>query len=80
MCADLKLSNVLFDVDCTTKHIDDLLLTDGPPILEGKCNIYDKQYPIIRSQPIPHKFAWNTSRHLTELLDITLTDFGHGAV
>lgn len=80
MCVDLQLSNVLLQGPHANKDIAKLLYTDGPPVVEGMCEINNKQYPIIRSQPIPHKFFWNSSPHLTELLNITLTGFGQGAV
>jgi serine/threonine-protein kinase SRPK3 len=54
------------------------LRIDGPPAIDGEFELSGKRYPIVRSQPLPHEFPWDASRHLTELLNVYLTDFGHG--
>lgn len=74
---DLKLDNVLFGPGHDNPGIDALLL-DEPPAVDGEFELYGKRYPIMRSQPLRHKFPWDASRHLTELLSVYLTDFSHG--
>jgi serine/threonine-protein kinase SRPK3 len=75
---DLRLNNVLFCCSCSKADIEAQLRADGPPVIDGEFEFSGKQYPIMRSQPLPHKFPWNASRHLTELLTVYLTDFGDG--
>jgi hypothetical protein len=75
--ADLKLDNVLFDHPYSDADIDALLLNE-PLAVDGEFELHGKQYPILRSQPLTHKFPWDASRHLTEVLNVYLTDFSHG--
>jgi hypothetical protein len=77
MFTDLKLDNVLFGSGHDDADIDALLL-DEPLAVDGEFELYGKRYPIMRSQPLRHKFPWDASRHLTELLSVYLTDFSHG--
>jgi hypothetical protein len=74
---DLKLDNALFALAHSQADIETLLLNE-PPAVNGEFELDDKRYPIMLSQPLSHKFPWDASRHLTELLSVYLTDFSHG--
>ena len=68
---DLKLDNVLFALAYSPA-------LDEPLAVTGEFELHGKRYPIVRSQPLSHKFPSDATRHLTELLSVYLTDFSHG--
>lgn len=69
---------MLFYCPYSKANIEAQLRADGPPAIDGEFEFSGKQYSIMRSQPLPHKFPLHASRHLTELLTVYLTDFGDG--
>ena len=38
----------------------------------------EQKYPILASQPIPYKWAWDTGHHLAELMTFVLIDLSRG--
>jgi serine/threonine-protein kinase SRPK3 len=77
-CIDLKLDNVLFNIACDDESIGAWLSKSGPSTIDGEFEFEGQLLPIVRSQPIPHGFRWDQSPSVTELLNVTLIDFGHG--
>jgi hypothetical protein len=49
-----------------------------PPKILGEFDLDGEKYPILASQPIPHRWTWDTPPHLAELMSFTLIDLGQG--
>jgi serine/threonine-protein kinase SRPK3 len=75
---DIKGDNILFNaLGGRDEEIERTLATDPPKILD-EFDLDGEKYPILASQPIPHKWTWDTPPHLTELMSFTLIDLGQG--
>jgi hypothetical protein len=53
-------------------------LEANPAEVEGQTQLEGESYPIIKSQPIPNGYTWDTSAFEAEKMIIYLADFGHG--
>lgn len=53
-------------------------LEANPAEVEGQTEIEGEIYPILKSQPIPNEYTWDTSAFEAEKMIIHLTDLGHG--
>lgn len=53
-------------------------LDANPAEVEGQIQLEGESYPIIKSQPIPNGYAWDTSAFEAEKMIIYLVDLGHG--
>jgi len=76
---DVKLDNLLFGNSLFPS--DDEMqqyLETNPAEVEGQTQLEGESYPIIKSQPIPNGYAWDTSAFEAEKMIIYLTDLGHG--
>ena len=74
---DLKPDNVLF-LDGTAPDSIRKLLNDSPLSVDGEFELNSVNYPIIRSQPLPHQWSCDDPAMLVELYTVRLIDFGHG--
>ncbi|KAF8960604.1 kinase-like protein [Flammula alnicola] len=73
---DIKGDNILFNaLGGKDEEIERILAADPPKIL-GEFDLDGEKYPILASQPIPHKWTWDTPPHLAELMSFTLIDLG----
>ncbi|KAI9057489.1 kinase-like protein [Trametes sanguinea] len=75
---DVKLDNLLFGN--SLYPTDDALasyLQSTPPEFEGEVDLDGQKYPLVKPQPIPHVFKWDTSAFEAETMIIYLTDLGH---
>ena len=75
---DLKLDNILFNIACDDASIGAWFSDVGTSTIDGEFELEGQLLPIVRSQPIPHGIRWDQSPSVTELLNVTLVDFGHG--
>ncbi|KAI0806864.1 kinase-like domain-containing protein [Fomes fomentarius] len=75
---DVKMDNLLFGNSLYSSD-DDLrhYLESSPPKVEGDVNLDGQTYPLVKSQPIPHRYTWDTSAFEAETMTIYLTDLGH---
>ncbi|KAG7088683.1 hypothetical protein E1B28_012654 [Marasmius oreades] len=75
---DLKLSNLLFGnfLYSDNKALEAYLETHPPETL-GDFELEGKRYPIVKEQPIPHQYTWETSAFEAEKFIVYLIDFGH---
>ena len=53
-------------------------LEANPAEVEGQTQLEGEDYPIIKSQPIPNSYAWDTSAFEAETMIIYLAGLGHG--
>jgi len=74
---DLKPENVLFGGGTAPKAIQKLLKV-APLAIEGQIELSGERYPLIRSQPISHRFKWDDPSKIVELYFVQLVDFGNG--
>lgn len=74
---DVKPDNILFWFSQTPEMIERELVE--APLVEGHVSLAGKNYPIVRSQPIPHNWHWDDSGHTVELFRFCLNDLGQGA-
>ncbi|CDO70010.1 hypothetical protein BN946_scf184354.g12 [Trametes cinnabarina] len=75
---DVKLDNLLFGNSLYPS--DDALshyLQATPPEFEGEVDLDGQKYPIVKPQPIPHVYKWNTSAFEAETMIIYLVDLGN---
>ena len=77
---DIKLDNLLFgnslyplDEDLTRFFESHPVETDGSFELDGE------SYPMLKPQPIPNPYKWDTSAFEAEKMIIYLTDYGQGS-
>lgn len=73
---DIKPDNILFG-GVSDERVEMVLSTEDVKI-EGEINIDGKPWPILRSQPIPHTFTPDSTRHDAETVLIELVDLGQG--
>src|ERR1700691_3757364 len=74
---DIKPDNVLFSEGTDPKTLETLLDQD-PQVVDGEFELKGVNYPIMRSQPIPHPFRWNDPGILVETYPVCLMDFSNG--
>ncbi|KAI0056777.1 kinase-like protein [Artomyces pyxidatus] len=71
--ADMKADNVL----CCGPSMAEIeeTLKNEPVFIYGDFEVWGRQYPIFRSQPLQADFAWNTSPSDSERIAVVLSDF-----
>jgi hypothetical protein len=74
---DVKSDNFLFNEGTDTKTLE-TFLGQNPQVVDGEFELKGVNYPIMRSQPIPHPFRWNDPGILVETYPVCLTDFSNG--
>ncbi|KAF9066091.1 kinase-like protein [Rhodocollybia butyracea] len=72
---DLKLDNILFNMIRGDPHVEEQLSSESV-IEDGEVEVKGQKYPILRSQPIHHGYAWDVTPFLAELMSFCLTDLG----
>jgi len=74
---DVKLDNLLLGSALHSSDEDlDRFLESHPAETDGSFELDGETYPIIKSQPIPHGYSWDTSAFEAELMLIYLVDYG----
>ncbi|KAI0029591.1 kinase-like protein [Vararia minispora EC-137] len=72
---DVKLDNILFNSVKGDNDVEDRLKTETVAV-EGEVEIKGETYPVLRSQPIRHDFAWDASPFISEIMQFVLVDLG----
>ncbi|EIW60025.1 kinase-like protein [Trametes versicolor FP-101664 SS1] len=72
---DLKLDNILFSRVGSDKDVDSELKSN-PAIADSELEMEGKNYPLFRSQPLPHGHAWDASPSQAEAMQFTIIDLG----
>ncbi|KAH9929341.1 kinase-like domain-containing protein [Fomitopsis serialis] len=74
---DVKLDNLLFGNSLYYWEEDlDRFLEANPAETDGSFELDGESYPLLKSQPIPHGYSWDTNAFEAELMLIYLVDYG----
>jgi hypothetical protein len=57
-----------------TSGIEDVIA----PTIEGEIELHGVTYPLMKAQPLPHRFHWDDKRLVAETRTFCLNDVGNG--